>query len=349
MAIYKLGDIISISMCKRISKNERSKKEGIPFYKIGTLGAQADEYISKEIFNEYKLKYRYPKINEVMITCSGSIGKVWTYDGSDCYFQDSNIIWLENDESKVLNAFLKYKMIKFDWNSISSGSTIKRLYNEALKKIKVELPSIKEQKKIIDIIEPIKNLLSATKALKDKLITILINRYKMVDDDFESLSRLISLSNKKYDNQIKYFATNAVGELSIDYTKIQSLIDNVPSRANLSPKENSFIISKLSGENKVLYFENKPKEVFSTGFFNFETKFNDHILGFILSNDFKMQKSQLSKGTTMTGINVSDLENIKIKKTINTSTELTLHLNKLVKLEKILNELINKTIKLLIK
>ena len=42
----KFGDVGSVSMCKRIFKNETSDVGDIPFYKIGTFGGEPDAYIS---------------------------------------------------------------------------------------------------------------------------------------------------------------------------------------------------------------------------------------------------------------------------------------------------------------
>lgn len=84
-------------MCKRIFASQTSETGEVPFYKIGTLGGMPDAYISKKLFNEYKQNYRFPKAGEILISCSGTIGRCIQYDGKDAYFQDSNIVWLVND------------------------------------------------------------------------------------------------------------------------------------------------------------------------------------------------------------------------------------------------------------
>ena len=104
----RLGDIGKISMCKRILKSQTTDKGDIPFYKIGTFGKKADSFISNELFEEYKTKYSYPKVGEILLSASGTIGRTVIFDGTPSYFQDSNIIWISNDESKVTNKFLFY-------------------------------------------------------------------------------------------------------------------------------------------------------------------------------------------------------------------------------------------------
>lgn len=71
----KLGEIGSVSMCRRIFKEQTSETGDIPFYKIGTFGADPDAFISRELFEEYKSKYPYPQKGDILISASGSICK----------------------------------------------------------------------------------------------------------------------------------------------------------------------------------------------------------------------------------------------------------------------------------
>ena len=154
-----LGDIGKVCMCKRIMKNETLDSGDVPFYKIGTFGKQADAYISYDIFNDYKKRFSYPKKGEILVSCSGTIGRSVVFDGEDAYFQDSNIVWLSNGESKVLNKFLYYFYQTSPWN-ISDGGTIKRLYNNQFISAKVPLYSLEEQKKIVNILERFDKLIN---------------------------------------------------------------------------------------------------------------------------------------------------------------------------------------------
>lgn len=173
--VNKLGVIGEPQMCKRIFKEETTNNatNGIPFYKIGTFGGVADSYISKEIYNEYKNKYSFPKIGEILISASGTIGRLVVYDGSPAYFQDSNIIWLDNDEELVLNSFLFYCYSTLKWQT-SDGGVISRLYNSDLKNMKIHFPQSKsEQQKIADCLSPLDVLINAE---SNKLN--LLNAYK---------------------------------------------------------------------------------------------------------------------------------------------------------------------------
>ena len=142
----KLGELSSVSMCRRIFKEQTTESGDIPFYKIGTFGAIADAFISKELFEEYKSKYPYPRKGDILISASGSIGRTVEFTGENEYFQDSNIVWLNHDE-RLSDSFLKcfYAVVK--WAGIE-GSTIKRLYNDNILNTPISVPSISEQEKI---------------------------------------------------------------------------------------------------------------------------------------------------------------------------------------------------------
>ena len=95
----KLGDLGTIQTCKRIFKDQTSESGEIPFYKNGTIGLKADAFISREIFEEYKLLYPYPEMGDILISAVGSVGRTAEYTGEDEYFQDSNVVWLKTDNS----------------------------------------------------------------------------------------------------------------------------------------------------------------------------------------------------------------------------------------------------------
>ena len=154
----KLGEIGNICMCKRILKHQTNTKSGIPFYKIGTFGKVADSYISEDLFMEYKKKYSFPQKGEILISASGTIGRAVIYDGEDAYFQDSNIVWINNDESMVLNKYLYYFYQIVDWNV--EGGTIKRLYNTNLSNTPIPIPPLELQEKIVAILDRFETLVN---------------------------------------------------------------------------------------------------------------------------------------------------------------------------------------------
>ena len=150
---YKyLGEIGQVKMCKRILKSQTNANVGIPFYKIGTFGGKASAFISEELFKEYKERYPYPKVGEILISAAGTVGRTVIYNGEPAYYQDSNIVWLSHDESKILNTYLMYCYELKPWN-ISSGGTIARLYNDDILKAKIPVPPLEVQCEIVRILD----------------------------------------------------------------------------------------------------------------------------------------------------------------------------------------------------
>ncbi|MGN0822098.1 MAG: restriction endonuclease subunit S, partial [Akkermansia sp.] len=114
-------------------------------------------YIPFELFENYKIRYKYPKKGDILISAAGTIGRTVTFDGEPSYFQDSNIVWIDNDESKVLNRYLAYCYEEQPWVS-SDGGTISRLYNENIEKAEIPAPHPELQNEIVRILDKFSTL-----------------------------------------------------------------------------------------------------------------------------------------------------------------------------------------------
>ena len=240
----KLGNIATVEMNKRIYKDQTSEDGEIPFYKIGTFGKKADSFISKKLFDEYKKRYSYPKVGDILISASGTIGNTIIYKGEDAYFQDSNIVWLNVNHKIILNSFLYnfYKIVH--WKGLE-GSTIKRLYNSNILSTSINYPSITEQQKIGDFFAELDKLLDLQqqkinklellkKALLQKLFPkhdakIPELRFQGFEDDWNE-KRLNSITkrldsyrkpitaNKRLPGQTPYYGANGIQDYVKGYT-----------------------------------------------------------------------------------------------------------------------------------
>ena len=168
----KLGDLCNVLMCKRILASQTNTEDGVPFYKIGTIGSTPDAYISKELFDDYKVKYSYPHKGEVMITCAGTVGKCVVYDGEDAYFQDSNIVWIDNPTQNISNGFLFHLLSKVDWRKLNS-TTIIRIYNDDLRNLKMSYPQKEEQQKISHLLSLLDERITTQNKIIDKLQSLI--------------------------------------------------------------------------------------------------------------------------------------------------------------------------------
>ena len=244
----RLGDIGSVKMCKRIF-NEQTTPEGeIPFYKIGSFGKKADAYISKELYLDYRDRFSFPKKGEILISAAGTIGRTVVYNGEDAYYQDSNIVWIDNDNSTVSNEFLYYVLQIVTYNT--EGGTIQRLYNNILKATKFNCPSLVEQQKIASLLtliderivaqsKIIQRLETLIQGLREKLFT---QRLRFKDEDGQQFP---DWEVKKLGEIVEFYKGSSLskGDISADgqikcihygelFTIYEEIISVVVSRTN---------------------------------------------------------------------------------------------------------------------
>ena len=167
----KIKDVATISMCKRIFANQTNTVGDVPFYKIGTFGKEADAYIANKLYVEYRNKFSFPQKGDVLISAAGTLGRTAVYDGEKAYFQDSNIVWLDINKTRLCNEYLNqyYKVIK--WAS-SEGSTIARLYNGIIYATYISLPPLPEQQRIAEALSDVDGMISSLEKLIAKYKSI---------------------------------------------------------------------------------------------------------------------------------------------------------------------------------
>ena len=219
-------------MCKRILASQTNTEEGVPFYKIGTIGNAPDAYISKELFDDYKTKYNYPHKGEVMITCAGTVGKCVIYDGKDAYYQDSNIVWIDNPSQCISNSFLYHLLAKVDWRKLNS-TTIIRIYNDDLRNLKLSYPQIEEQQKISRLLSFLderivtqNKIIEDLKKLKSAIIDYAINS---LDTDFAKFGSLYEMAGEggtPTTSNASFYDNGKIPFIKIDDLKQKYLTEN---------------------------------------------------------------------------------------------------------------------------
>ena len=227
-----LGDLCNVLMCKRILASQTNTEEGVPFYKIGTIGNAPDAYISKELFDDYKTKYNYPHKGEVMITCAGTVGKCVIYDGKDAYYQDSNIVWIDNPSQCISNSFLYHLLAKVDWRKLNS-TTIIRIYNDDLRNLKLSYPRIEEQQKISRLLSLLderiatqNKIIEDLKKLKSAIIDYAINSLDTDFGKFGSLYEMAGEGGTPTTSNASFYDNGKIPFIKIDDLKQKYLVEN---------------------------------------------------------------------------------------------------------------------------
>lgn len=161
--VKELGEIGDVKMCRRVFNHETTSNGIIPFYKIGTFGKEADAFISQNLYNEYRQRFSFPTKGDILISAAGTIGRTIIYNGEDAYFQDSNIVWIENKQSIISNDFLYHtlQIVKYQ----TEGGTIQRLYNSILRATKFLCPTTTEQTAISAALSDTNDLISSLEKL----------------------------------------------------------------------------------------------------------------------------------------------------------------------------------------
>ena len=210
--IKELGEVGEIKMCRRIFNHETQEVGAIPFYKIGTFGKEADAYIPQELYDNYRRKFSFPKKGEVLISAAGTIGRTIVYDGEPAYFQDSNIVWIDNNEKLISNDYLSYvfKTVKYN----TEGGTIQRLYNNIIKSAKFVCPPKPQQTVICSVLADTDKLIKKLEKLIEKKKNI---KQGVMQELLTGKKRLPGFSGKWETNKLKDIANYRRGSFPQPY------------------------------------------------------------------------------------------------------------------------------------
>ena len=340
--VRKLGELIKVNMCKRIFSNQTASIGEVPFYKIGTLGDKADSYISRELFEEYKDKYNYPRKGEILITCSGTVGKTVIYDGRDSYYQDSNIVWLNNDNKIICNSIIKIIISRIDWNRKLNSTTITRLYNDDIRSLIIEFPTEKEeQQKIGDFFmlldkrieqqeQKIALLKDYKKAMMQKIFSQKIRFKDENGNDYPDWEEKMLGEIGVFYRGHSYKATDVSSEgllvlrsnnISNDSITLNTGLQYVTKKCNneIILENNDIVIcmangsKNLVGKSGIFHKENEFQTVTAGAFCSIYRTQNSLSRYLFQTDKYKKYLSILFSGTNINNLKNSDLEELKFK------------------------------------
>lgn len=323
----KLGDLCNVLMCKRILASQTNTEEGVPFYKIGTIGNAPDAYISKELFDDYKTKYNYPHKGEVMITCAGTVGKCIIYDGKDAYYQDSNIVWIDNSSQSISNSFLYHLLAKVDWRKLNS-TTIIRIYNDDLRNLKLSYPQIEEQQKISRLLSFLdERIATQNKIIEDlkKLKSAIIEEHYRQTEKNEvcvaDLGNHFNVGNLAKDDLSETGKPCIIyGELFTTYGEIISQIESHTNKTEgmiLSKKGDLLFPSSTTVDAISLIAPsviNVDNVILGGDMFGIHIShnYNAQYLSYYFNHIAKKQLAKFAKGSTIIHLHYTDIEKAKL-------------------------------------
>jgi type I restriction enzyme, S subunit len=132
--------------------------------------------ISNKEFNSLKANGCMPKINDVLFSKDGTIGKTFVFQDKLELVLLSSIAIIRPKE-QILNSFYLVQVLKSNifykqLKGLSSGSALKRLVLKAINDIKIPLPPLEEQKQIADILLTADEKLEVLRGKKKKYETL---------------------------------------------------------------------------------------------------------------------------------------------------------------------------------
>jgi len=174
----RLSDVCNITSSKRIFAKEY-QSSGVPFYRGKEIiekhngnSISTELYISKDRYEEIKLKYDVPKKGDILLTSVGTLGVSWLVDEDEFYFKDGNLTWLRSN-GKITPEFLYLWLNSLEaQNQIDMkciGSTQKALTIDTLNSFEVSLPNKDIQNKICSVVYSIMDKITLNRRINQNL------------------------------------------------------------------------------------------------------------------------------------------------------------------------------------
>ena len=139
-------------------------EEGVPFITISNITSNNrldfnNAMYAPRDYYESISEIKKAKKNDVLYSVVGSFGKPVLVDDNLKFVFQRHIAILRPDTNRILPEFLYYSMLNPRFYAIADrlaiGAAQRTLTLDSLRNIEIEVPSLVEQKKIVDIMVPI--------------------------------------------------------------------------------------------------------------------------------------------------------------------------------------------------
>lgn len=339
---YKLGDIADITRgisYKSADYTSSEDCEGEVFINLKCVSPNGFRYDGIKYYKGKHKQEQSVKEGDLLIACTdltrnreviGNSVKIPKIAKDACFSMDlAKII----TNPKIVSASFLYYYLKTPYMrgtmiGISDGSTVVHLPMKVLPEIEVDLPDLTTQKKIVRILSALDSKIELNteqnEALMDTAITIYRRLLNSVDGSWEDgfigdnkITKIVKSGVSEYPGKKKYVATADVVGTNIKGFELVEF-NKRPSRANMTPLENTVWFAKMEGSTKNVLVADFCRElqknyIFSTGFMGVKC-LNDslfYIWCYINDDDFTNTKDALSTGTLMAGISNKTIQKAK--------------------------------------
>ncbi len=172
--VKRLGEIAEFFKGKGIPKTEASNKGKTPCVRYGELYTHYKEIIDEtQSFTDIPTDELFlSNANDVIIPSSGETKE--DISTASCVIKDNialggDINVIRTPHNGVFLSYYLNNTKKDEIAKIAQGVSIIHLYNDQLKNLKIALPSIEEQKKIVDCLTVLDELIAATNGKLEQL------------------------------------------------------------------------------------------------------------------------------------------------------------------------------------
>lgn len=245
--VVRLGDVCDFYKGKGISKDDISEN-GISCIRYGelytTYSERIDEIYSKTNLNPSELFLS--KCNDIIIPCSGETAQ--DIAKASCVLLDGialggDLNVLRTRENGIFLSYYLNVIAKKDIAKIAQGVSIVHLYASELKNLKIKIPSVDEQKKIVEILSTWDEAINLTinlieskkqfkKALMQNLLTAKI-RFPRFKDEWKK----IKMNDIFTEIDERSIANNQYEILSVTLNGI--VPQNIHFKKRIASKDNS--------------------------------------------------------------------------------------------------------------
>jgi len=170
------------------------KKNGIPFYRAREIVELSDSnfvdnelFISEKQFHTLSKNYSVPLPGDLMVSGVGTIGKVYIVKPKDrFYYKDASVLCFENRSGFVVPEFarilLESEFIQKQMKDNSKGTTVDTITISTAMNYLCIIPPIKEQIRIISVVQHIVNQTNIIHERKKGLQTLVTSAKEKILD-----------------------------------------------------------------------------------------------------------------------------------------------------------------------